>query len=187
MPAISRPTRSAPCERFSRLLWCFARPGPGTKEMSASSSRPHQWPASTFRPGRLALCGRCFASPQGSLARPRPGSRPRMTRRPSSALLGVPSASILRVGAARQMLGHQRPDRSRPGDLEGGEELPLDRTPAPPRRGRYVASHSSASLRVTGLHFNNITKLGYCCSILVKLLTANPCGKPPTASRLESP
>jgi hypothetical protein len=42
-----------------------------------------------------------------------------MTRRPSSAFLGVPSASILRVGAARQMLGHQRPDRSRPGDLEG--------------------------------------------------------------------
>jgi len=137
-----RPTRSAPCERFSRLLWCIARPGPGTKEMSASSSRPHQWPASTFRPGRLALCGRCFASPQGSLARPRPGSRPRMTRRPSSAFLGVLSASILRVGAARQMLGRQRPDRSRPGDLEGGEELPLNRT----RAGRYVASRSSAAL-----------------------------------------
>ena len=112
-----------PLRTLSRLLWCFPRPGPGTKEMSASSSKPHQWPASSFRPGRLALCGRCFASPQRSLARPRPGSRPRMTRRPSSAFLGVPSASILRVGAARQMLGHQRPDRSRPGDLEGGEEL----------------------------------------------------------------
>ena len=54
----------APCERFSRLSKWFARPGPGSKEMSASSSRPHQWPASTFRPGRLALCERCFASPQ---------------------------------------------------------------------------------------------------------------------------
>ena len=41
----------APCERFSRLSKWFARPGPGSKEMSASSSRPHQWPASTFRPG----------------------------------------------------------------------------------------------------------------------------------------
>ena len=81
-----------PCERFSRLLWCFARLGPGTKEMSASSSRPHQWPASTFRPGRLALCGRCFASPQGSLAWPRPGSRPRITRWPSSAFLGAEQA-----------------------------------------------------------------------------------------------
>jgi hypothetical protein len=28
----------------------------------------------------------------------------------------------LRVGAARQMLGRQRPDRSRLGELEGGEE-----------------------------------------------------------------
>jgi hypothetical protein len=53
-----------------------------------------------------------------------------MTRRPSSAFLGVPWASIFRVGPARQMLDHQRPDRSRPGALEGGEELPLNRTRA---------------------------------------------------------
>jgi hypothetical protein len=51
---------------------------------------------------------------------------------PSSAFLGVPWASIFRVGAARQMLGRQ-PDRSRPGDLEGGEELPLNRTRASSR------------------------------------------------------
>jgi hypothetical protein len=56
-----------------------------------------------------------------------------MTRRPSSAFLGVPWASIFRVGPARQMLARRRPDRSRPRDLVGGEELPLNRTRASSR------------------------------------------------------
>jgi len=44
-----------------------------------------------------------------------------MTRRPSSAFLGVLQAWISRVGAPRQMLGRQPPDPSRLGE-EGGEE-----------------------------------------------------------------
>jgi hypothetical protein len=67
-----------------------------------------------------------------------------MTRRPSSAFLGVPWASIFRVGPARQMLGRQRLTGLGRAILR--EAKSYHSTGPAPRRGRYVASRSSAAL-----------------------------------------
>ena len=45
---------------------CFARKGPGSKETSRTSSRLRQWHAANFRVRRVALSGRCSASPPGN-------------------------------------------------------------------------------------------------------------------------
>ena len=79
----------APCERFSRLSKWFARPGPGSKEMSASSSRPHQWPASTFRPARLALTLLRVAS--GKLGEAKTGIE---AQNDGAAVVGLPGRSL---------------------------------------------------------------------------------------------
>ena len=59
-------TRGAPSGRFSWLSRCFARKGPGSKETSRTSSRLRQWHAANFRVRRVALSGRCSASPHGN-------------------------------------------------------------------------------------------------------------------------